>query len=137
MALWWEGMGKHLVNWCLALITHNRSAKPPVVDGTIAELDHILINFNCKHTDRDMPTNHFYSGISSAKARPAKHLALLIIQLQVAFGTSNRFFTTEQQPKVQDFLAMLIQLGWQLHMRGYSETRLRHLDMLIYRYSGL
>ena len=102
MHLWWEGMGKHVLNWTLLLIDFNAQHKSHTkTTGDLAMLDFILANMEyknrciikpgvsffklhsnfVKHSDRDTPPLHFASGVSNTKTIPAKDMVPLLVQV--------------------------------------------------------
>ena len=124
-------MAKHLVTWIIALINHNSAQNN--ITGTERMLDEMLMSFDCKHSDKSIPTHHFHSGISNLAKIPAKHMVPLIVQLQVVVGTTDVFFTDSQRSTIHDLLAYFVGLGADLHADTYTETDLQCLDQTIRR----
>ena len=129
MHLWWEGMAKHVVEWFFALIDLNQSNGDVPWSTTI--LDEMLMNFDCQHSDKDVPTHRFHSGAANLKKIPAKHVLPLIVQLQVLLGCDYQFVTQAQHNNAHDILATMITLGWLLHLDEYTDSDLTNLGMLI------
>ena len=149
MHLWWEGMGKHVLNWTLLLIDFNAQHKSHTkTTGDLAMLDFILANMEyknrciikpgvsffklhanfVKHSDRDTPSLHVASGVSNTKTIPAKHMVPLLVQVQLAIGVNNVFFPPSQQKKVHEVFAGILHLAWQLHMDEYCESQIVSLQ---------
>jgi len=131
MHLWWEGMAKHFVTWVTKLITKNSDEK--LVTGNEKELDEMLMSFNCKHSDKSIPTHHFHGGISNLAKIPAKHMIPLLVQLQVIIGCSDTFVTVNQKDTINDIIAAFVALGSDLHIDSVSQSHLDSIDLTIHR----
>ena len=132
MHLWWEGMAKHFVTWIVQLITKNNAEG--LVTGTEKTLDEMLMGFNCKHSDKSIPTHHFHGGISNLTKIPAKHMVPLLVQLQVIVGCSDTFVTVKQKDTINDIIAIFVALGGDLHVDSVSESHLQSIENSIHRY---
>ena len=135
MHLWWEGMAKHVVTWILQLIEDNYKEKKVAWGPSM--LDEMLMTFDCKHSDRDVPTHRFHSGISNLKMIPAKHMLPLMVQLQVILGCDFQFVTRSQHDEVHMIFACFIRLGYLLHLDEYTEQHLSEIDATVRRYSKI
>ena len=131
MHLWWEGMAKHFVTWMVQLIEKNNDEG--LVNGTEKTLDEMLMGFNCKHSDKSIPTRHFHGGISNLAKIPAKHMVPLLVQMQVIVGCSDTFVTATQKDTINDIIATFIALAGDLHVDAVSESHLECLRASIHR----
>ena len=131
MHLLWEGMAKHVITWILQLIEENHKEKKVAWGPRM--LDEMLMTFDCRHSDRDVPTHRFHSGISNLKMIPAKHMLPLMVQLQVILGCDFQFVTRSQHDEVHMIFACFIRLGYLLHLDEYTEQHLSEIDATVRR----
>ena len=116
----------------MQLITKNNAEG--LVTGTEKTLDEMLMGFNCKQSDKSIPTHHFHGGISNLTKIPAKHMVPLLVQLQVIVGCSDTFVTVNQKDTINDIIATFVALGGDLHVDSVSESHLQSIQTSIHRY---